>query len=312
MHKVTAMILALLLLAGGVAAAAAEPPAVLEITLPSYRVETGGGYSYVSIPGGEVLLLEEGRPRVPYYVHAVAYPAGCRVQEVILEQRGGLSTATGLLLPPVRLDPTPAGPVEMKAGWYPEEAFSWEVEEEAGGGSTLLLAVYPFRYQPENREARYYTRYRFRVNYILTAVDLSALSVKQDAGGATFHLALRNPGEAADVVAQLLVRRLDSGEAVEGLPLRLLTAFSGEGSLAARWSAAGAAPGAYLVEAVLADRQGAVLDRAQVEFELVSSVAGEEPPGYGHYWVAGGFAIAVAAAGLVLDLLARRRRNMLL
>jgi len=99
---------------------------------------------YVEIPGGEVLVEEEGRPRVPYYIKSIDYPEGHRVQEVILKERSGLVTATGLRLPVVILSQYPELPVEMKAGWYPEEEYGWRLWENPDGSTTLVIELYPF------------------------------------------------------------------------------------------------------------------------------------------------------------------------
>jgi len=74
-----------------------EPQSSLEITIPEYEVTLrDGNIAYVSIPGGEVLLAEEGRPRVPYVVKTIDYPSGYRVQDIELSEKSGFKPATVL------------------------------------------------------------------------------------------------------------------------------------------------------------------------------------------------------------------------
>lgn len=50
---------------------AADPPSSLELNIPDYQVTALGNIDYVNIPGGDVLLAEELRPRVPCYTKSL-------------------------------------------------------------------------------------------------------------------------------------------------------------------------------------------------------------------------------------------------
>ncbi|MEO0079689.1 MAG: hypothetical protein ABIK44_03315, partial [candidate division WOR-3 bacterium] len=132
-----------------------KPPTEVKISLPKYEVRRVGNLDYVQIPRGLMVIEEEGRPEVPYYVHSIDYPKGYRVQDVVLKERSGMETATGLRLPVVILDMNAKGPVEMKPGLYPNRTFTWRVQEMPDGGSRLKVILYPFDYDPQTTTATY-------------------------------------------------------------------------------------------------------------------------------------------------------------
>ena len=83
----------------------------ITISIPDYRVTTENGIDYVDLPGGETLIAEEGRPQVPYFIKSIDYPKGKKVQNVLLKERSGLRTESGLKLPVVRHKQYPEVPV---------------------------------------------------------------------------------------------------------------------------------------------------------------------------------------------------------
>ena len=293
---------------------AESPPASIEVTIPDYFVTTTGGLDYVKIPGGEILLDEEGRPRVPYYIASVDYPAGWRVQEVTLEERDGLTTDTGLNLPVVILSDAPESQIEMIGGWYPEEDYSWNIWENADGSTRLDIVVYPFYYNGDTAEVRFYSDYTFSVDCVSSTVAITDLVLDKYEYSpnetVNIDIAFQNNGDVQDIVAGLAINRYGSGETVDGLPLRLLRDVSGDCGLSAAWDTGDTEEGYYYVEATLTDATGNVLDTETVGFgietvEVLEEEEAEFPTGY--------VIIAVVLALVLLITLlmtARRRRSV--
>lgn len=290
---------------------AAELPTTLEITIPDYVVTTSGGVHYAEIPGGEILLFEEGRPRVPYYVTSIDYPEGWRVQDVTLEERSGLTTTTGLRLPVVILSDKPASQVEMIGGWYPEEDFDWRLWDNGDGGATLVIAVYPFYYNPDTAEVRFYRSYRFSIERTLSTVSITALTLEkyvyEPDETITIDVALNNAGETQDIVAGFAMKRYGSDEIVDGLPLRLLRNLSGDATLVAEWDSSNAEEGYYYVEATLTDTTGNLLDRSRAPFAIETVEAFEGPTEFPTLYVVVGIVIVLIA--LISLLVVKRRKS---
>jgi len=292
----------------------AELPSSLEISIPDYTVTTVGGRDYVEIPGGEILLVEEGRPIVPYYATSIDYPEGYRVQDVTLEERSGLVTTTGLSLPVVVIGSYPESEVEIKKGWYPEEEYEWRVWENPDGSTTLIITMYPFYYNPETTDVKFYQNYRFDIEYILSQVMITALCVDKDVYGpgdeVTGDMWLNNSGETQDVIVSLVIKQYGSDEIIEGLPVRPLKDFVGEGSYSAEWSTDDAELGYYYLEATLTDTSGNVLDRKTVGFGIQFPEAEEEPEEFPTMYVIIGAAVVVAIIVLVLVIKFKSRKKI--
>ena len=282
--RLLALFLALSLILGmGVYAYGAEPGSVLEITVPDYEVDTIAGLDYVDIPGGDVLLVE-GKPRVPYYSVSVDYPKGHRVQEVTLAERAGLVTATGLKLPTVVTqplsssgsDPLPDG----NEGWYPEEDSRWRVWGNPDGSTTLVIVMYPFYYNPETTDVRFYKNYRFDIEYIVSNVEIRRLYTDKDiyepGDKVAVDIELNNSGETQDVVVSTVIKQYGSNEVVDGLPLRSLKNLVGDASLTAEWDSGGTAPGTYYAEVILTDTAGNMLDKKVATITLVTEIVEEK------------------------------------
>lgn len=270
MRKALVMGLILLLIILNGVSCNAEPPSSLELSLPDYKVTTVGNVDYVEIPGGETLIEEEGRPLVPYYVATIYYPKGYRVQDVIMKERSGLRTVTALRLPAVVLHPVLT--VEMKKGWYPEEEYRWRTWENSDGSSALTIAIFPFYYNPETAEAKYYTHYEFNIDCILSTVsiiDLVTDKAAYDPGEVvTVTAFLNSSGESKDIVASTLIRQYDSDSIIEGLTLRTLHNVVGESSFSELWYSDGFTTGNYYVEVTLNDTSGNLLERRTCGFKL--------------------------------------------
>jgi hypothetical protein len=253
------------------------PPSTLNISIHGYVVNTTAGDDYVTIPGGEV-LLEDGKPRVPYYMVKTDFPAGYMIQDVKLIEKSDLSTVYGLNIPltvmwldslesSLTADSIPDG-----EEWYPTEDFNWRVIPNGDGSSTLVLNVYPFYYNQLTTGVRFYQHYSFEITYTASTVQIAALTtdkaVYSEGEDVLVNLWLNNLGTAQDVLVDAVVKAGSSGEVVSGLLLRTLKACEGLASFSSRWDSSGVEPGYYFVDVTLKDTSGNVLDRRTEMFRL--------------------------------------------
>jgi hypothetical protein len=272
-----------LVLGAGSYAFGAEPESALEVTVPDYEVSTIDNLDYVEIPGGHILLVD-GKPRVPYYSFTVDYPKGRRVQEVTLVERAGLVTASGLRLPTVVMEPLSSSdnslPPGGDEGWYPEEDYRWNLWENLDGSTTLVIVVYPFYYNAETTDVRFYKDYRFDIECILSSVSVTGLTTIKNiytpGDKVSFDIWLNNSGEAQDVIVSLIIKDYGSGEIVDGLPLRSLKGLVGDASFTAEWDSSSTVAGYYYAEITLVDTAGNTLDKKTATLSLVTETAGEE------------------------------------
>jgi len=269
----------------------AESPASLEVIIPDYTVTTTGNVDYVEIPGGQILVEEEGRPTVPYYTKSVNYPEGYRIQNVILKEKSGLVMTTGLRLPVVVLNQYPESPVEMEAGWYPEEEYEWRLWENLDGSTTLMINLYPFYYDPETTNVRFYKNYSFDVEYVISDMKIAALYMGKDtyAPGeqVTIDITLNNRGEEQDVIVSTLIKQYGSDVTIAGLPLIPLQELAGNASLTVEWDSSGTQEGYYYAEVTLSDTTG-MLDKETTGIIIETS---ERPPSPILYVVIGAIVI---------------------
>lgn len=262
----------------------AEPQSVVEVIVPDYEVDIIANLDYVDIPGGHILLVD-GKPRVPYYSISVDYPKGCKVQDVILVERAGLVTATALKLPTVDMrdishtvgETSPTG----SDGWYPQEDYNWRSWDNPDGSTLLVITMYPFYYDPETTDVKFYKNYCFDIEYVISSVSITSLTLAKDTyepgDKVPIDMWLNNSGETQDVIVSTVIKQRGSDEIIAGLPLRSLRSLVGDASVTAEWDNSGTEPGYYYAEVALADTAGNVLDKKTLGVAIQVSEAPERP-----------------------------------
>lgn len=248
---------------------------VVTIEVPHYKVEKIDGWDFVDIPQGHILLVE-GKPRIPYYIVLIEYPKGCRVQNVFMKERSSLITATGLNLTIVSLMPesSPMQNPKEPLGWYPTLDYRWRTWVNLDGSSTLEIEVFPFYYNPETKEAKFYKHYEFEVVSIFSTVSILNIvaekSVYDPGEKVNIDVLLNNTGEAKNIVVSSLIRR--GKEVVDSLPLTMLHNVIGGVSLSMFWDSTGFSVGDYYLDVMLNDTSGNWLDKRTFEFKLGRSM----------------------------------------
>ena len=250
---------------------AAEPPTTLTVKIPTYRIVKYGELSQIEMAGGQLLVTEEGRPEVLYYVQTQDYPQGYRIQAVTLKGRSGEEKEEGIRLPKVLLDDIQTGSVPMKPGRYPTKDFDWQVVEQPGGGSMLVLAVYPFVYDPGTEELDITGSFDFDVSYVKTTVTVTGLELDKAVydPGETVRALLRleNKGPAQPVAVKAEVREAYGEGSVASLPERKLD-LAGTDSVAQEWTTGRAQVGDCIWTVTVRDAAGNEIGRAESAFRV--------------------------------------------
>jgi hypothetical protein len=254
----------------------AEPVSSLDVVVPDYQVNTVAGIDYVEIPGG-MTLLEQDKPQVPYYAASVHYPQGHKVQGVVLTDRSGLVTDTGLNLsiPSTEADCSAGASVLSPAegeGWYPEIEYGWSVVQNVDGSSTLFIAMYPFSFNALTTDVQFYKNYSFHIDYTVSPLAITELTTDKDeyrqGDTVMVDIGLKNSAAPQDVIVSGVVRAYGSGETVDGLLVSTLEEFTGPASFSPQWDSTGSEPGYYRLEVTLKDTGGNVLDSRTETFRL--------------------------------------------
>ncbi|HEY65267.1 MAG TPA: hypothetical protein G4O02_11920 [Caldilineae bacterium] len=251
-----------------------EPPTMIQVEVPDYEVVTIGGFDYLHIPGGG-LLIEPDRPRVPYFAVQRPLAPGYRVQEVVQTWRSEPTLIPGLNIPGglEEMDMLrQAGTAQSdNEGWWPEESFSWEVAKHPDGTSTLIIRIYPFVYNEATQEARFYRSYTFAVTYTISTVVVATLETGDaHAQGmpVVAHLWVNNASGRQDVIVSAVIREQSSKEVMDDLPLRTLGEVGAQAYFPLRWDSTGFAPGDYEIYVELRDFDGNLLDSEIAFFRL--------------------------------------------
>lgn len=262
----------------GELSSSSELPTTIQVHVPPYTVATEEEGDLVQIPGGFAALVP-GNPIVPVYDIHVDYPNGSRVQDVRLLDRSDPMITTGLSIPDFQPVPstsddtvvsaTPSGP-----GWWPELAYDWGIDENADGSSTLALRVYPFIYNADTTEARFYQDYIFDIDVAMSCVEIVSLATDRIVYAQDelvgIQLVLHNDHEkpAADVFIEAFVVDESSGEYVDSLLLQMLDDVSGSAYVDLQWDSVGIEPGRYSLVVELKDAAGNSLDRSLIGVTL--------------------------------------------
>jgi hypothetical protein len=262
-----------------VAAPQAPLTSPLAIHVPDFVVDTIDGWDHVEIPGGGT-LLEPGLYKVPYWSLSLDYPQGHWVQDVTLIDRASLVVTTGLQIPTATVANDCVGcapvvpPATPDVEWHPEleREFSWEVEKNGDGSSTLRIKIYPFYYSPDTSDVLFYQDFTFDVQTVTSTVEIVSLQtdalVYRQGDEVAIDLWADNAGTPQDVIVDASVNDKVSGLVVGGLPLHSLHDLAGIASLDLAWDSSGVTPGHYYVQVELRDTEGNVLDRAVQDLTL--------------------------------------------
>jgi len=248
---------------------AAVQTATVRVSIPGYEVTRLAGLDEATIPGGQLLETEPGRPIVPYYTEKVEYPAGTRIQDVKLNTRQGLKTDSGLRLPAVSDDTIAVDFGEITPGEYPKQEFAWNQLDDPEK-TVLLIDVFPFRYDPKATTVEFHQEYAFEVSYVQSGVGISGLGLDPPAcepgQGIAVWVGLENT--AAPIAIRLTGAVCRGTEVLTELPVRSIEKLGPVDTVRLDLTTGGYRAGEYLFRAVVTDRNGDELARAEEPYRL--------------------------------------------
>ena len=254
----------------------------INVEVPYYQVSRIDGGDRVDVPGG-YSYLESGTPQVPCYKVFYDYSAGYQIQDVVLSFRSKPSAISGLNIPTENIIIPATGDQVLAnstydGGWWPPKDYDWTMIQNPEG-TTLAITIYPFYYNAETTEARFYKSYRFDVNYTISRVEISGATTDKSVYGVdepvTIDVEVSNVGdEGVNVVVNSVITREGGDEAVSRLPLRILKDLSGRASYSTHWDSTGFDPGYYSVVTELKDAKGNLLDK-EIEGFRIGEPSGE-------------------------------------
>ena len=266
------------------AATAGAPPNETTLDLPDYTVTTSDGIDHVEIPNGDT-LVDPGQYQVPFWIEEIDIPHGYVVQDVDLLERSGLNTSQGLHLPvsPDDFMENDAGEPYIPAEylWYPDVPFRWAVipgSDSEDAGSTLTIMVYPFLYNTETTESKYYTHYEFGFSITESSVTITAAEVEKKAvlpgQPVNMLLELYNQENQGKIVRLRTVIEPYAGKLhIDGLPIHTMELSPGHSALTESWDSTGIPDGHYRLKVIAEDEEGNLLDTANDHFTIGSDSA---------------------------------------
>ena len=214
------------------------------------------------------MVLEEGMPMVPVYTETYTLDEGYEVQDVVLVEKGQMSEAGGLdigMYERLELGQAAVGESASPAGdgFWPEKEYDWYVTSLPGGGSMVVLNIYPFYYNAATTQVKFWQSYNFDLIYEPSSIEINRLmtdkTVYEPGEDVNIDMYLYNgSGQGVDVLVETVIK-LSSGEVVDGLDLRVLKQLNGLGSYSTQWQCTGSED--YIIEVALKGFDGTVFDR---------------------------------------------------
>ena len=241
-------------------------PSSIEVKIPEYDVNRINGEDYVEIPEGYD-FFEIGMPLVPCYKVSMSYPIGYQIQDVNLVEKtdpiyvSGLNIPESVLtLPEEELRLLPIQSIGTK--WWPDRYYDWTVIHNPEN-STLVITIYPFFYNLQTNEAKFYENFDFFINHTVSDVELTGISTdKHDyilGEPVQIDLTIKN-NITRDVVVNTIIKDENTDTIVDGFELRTLGELKGKASYSAIWNTKEFETGNYVIIAELRDPQGVLLD----------------------------------------------------
>ena len=160
-------------------------------------------------------------------------------------------------------------------GWFPEKCYEWQVIKNANGSSSLVITVYPLKYNSKTSEIRYFKDFEFDIDYTQTTININEvlLNEEYDFGEvAEAEITLENSGTSDKVVllSGEIMSYLD-GNRVAGTQLQALTLRPDETATTISFNTNGLSAGYHSLQVMVEDNTGAQLDFTKVRFKVGKS-----------------------------------------
>jgi len=253
------------------------PLSSVNVTVPDYAVTEMFDEQWVEIPDGN-MLLELGSWQIPYYRLAISYPAGYKIQDVSMLSRAGLSEDTGFNIPEVSMEeggiPTQVNShiSPQNPGFYPTLNFTWDTIEFLNETTILVISVYPFYYDADTSDIKFYNNYSFAINYSISFVKIAGVTTDEEKylQGEPVNVAIEVNNSQTPINASVNadMKFYGSDEVVDSVTLGTVTLDPGVTDSNLSWDTSGQPSGYYLTDIVLRDVNGLSLDSGNKKFRL--------------------------------------------
>jgi len=175
----------------------------------------------IAIDGAD-MHHRDGEPIVPVIVETVTLPSTVNVSEVLNATTMQLEVYYGVQLAlkndsSKTFSDSPYSAADL--GWghiYPNETIDWEVIEETSGNQTLVLRIYPVRYNESNRTVYVYRNITFGYVEQEVPVQLADLEVTTELTASQIIVTLRNKG-SVDIENVVVVANLPENITASGV-----------------------------------------------------------------------------------------------
>ena len=254
---------------------AETPPSDIKIDIQDPEFEKDEGYDIVSIPDGD-MFQTRWKPAIPYYTKVINYPKSYKIQDVIIKERGGLKEFKDLNIPLVNLlspsIPDDSKPPDETIGWFPKGDFDWVTNEKGDGSTDLIIHLYPFFYNYETREAKFYKNYELKIDYVYSPVVINYINLDKIAFSAdekvNISVEIENGGKDPKdlILASQIIR--DDHELIDTLPLKEMNGFKGVGNIDIVWENSKKATGRFYFILEIKDYDGTILDKTLADFQV--------------------------------------------
>jgi PKD repeat protein len=254
---------------------AETPPEKLIIDIPELKIEKNEGYDIVSIKDCH-FTTEVSKPRIPYIIFSQIYPKNYKVQRVIMLNKNNLESFSGLNIPknyPVSPNvPNPTYPTYEEIGWYPKLEYDWNIIENFDGSNKLLITIFPFYYNVETKEAKFYRKFEFKVDYVYSPVKINYLYLEKASYDineeVNFEVEVENTDkESKNLIVSSVIKKED-GEIIDSFDLQELKNLKGKGNLNLLWKNQNKKFGRFLFEVSVKDLDGTVYDTTNIVFSI--------------------------------------------
>ncbi len=246
----------------------------IEVDIPVYDVTESDGYDVISIPNGSSISIP-GYPIIPYYIVHSWHSTEYEIQDITLIEKSGLLEQKGLDIKQYELqwgsDTNETISENVSAGWFPDQEFIWRTDENTNDTTTLSLLIFPFFYNTTSQESKFYSHYRFQVNYVHSTVKIASFYTDQNVfdlnENVTVNLEIQSSDEQQrDLIISGEVKR--NGKHIDYLTLKELKDFQTMGGVSINWDAQDANWGLYELFVQIQDKDGRIYDRDVVSFAL--------------------------------------------
>ncbi|MBC7194319.1 MAG: PKD domain-containing protein [Caldisericia bacterium] len=219
---------------------------------------------------------ETGKPYIPYLIYEQNYSKNYKIQNVKLINKTNLQTFLGLSIPDVYPYSPNENPPQMlpqeDIGWYPKIDYDWKVIENIDGSTILLISVFPFIYNRDIKELKFYKRFEFQVDYIYSPVKINYLYLEKTTydieDKVNLEVEVENVDkESKDFLISSVIKS-DDEQIIDNLEIQEINNLKGKGKLNLIWNNTKKLSGRFLFEVSIKDLEGTLYDSTSIEFSV--------------------------------------------